>query len=169
MNLFKYFNFLKYVTDYRKEVLRFTARALFFALVFCALSYCTGWSLPASVAPRVNTHPIAGASNPGQALVRGGILYQQTTYWSGDQSVISANSKSGESCSKSILSVIAIGNSGIESAMKEGSIEEVSLVEYSQSAVLGGILYHSFCTIVWGNKTKSREGKKVGIHGSDSF
>ncbi|TGK13194.1 TRL-like family protein [Leptospira fletcheri] len=109
--------------------------------------------------PRIETHPIRGGSNPLQSLTRGGILFFETSSWTGDRSQADPI-LFGESCAYSLFGVFASGDASIDSSVRKGGISEVAFVEYDQIAVLGGFVYQSFCTIAWGKKNSVRvEGK----------
>ncbi|TGK22031.1 TRL-like family protein [Leptospira fluminis] len=101
--------------------------------------------------PGIETHPIRGGSNPLQSLTRGGILFFETSSWTGDRSQADPISF-GESCAYSLFGVFASGDASIDSSIRKGGISEIAFVEYDQIAVLGGLVYQSFCTIVWGKK-----------------
>ena len=58
-------------------------------------------------------------------------------------------SKKGESCAKSILGIVGLGDASIEAASKNGSITKVSRVDYTSENILG--FYAKFCTVVTGN------------------
>ena len=59
-------------------------------------------------------------------------------------------SKTGKACTSAILGLIATGDMSIKAAAANGGISKVTSVDYSQSAILGG-LYVTSCTIVNGN------------------
>ncbi|EQA37954.1 TRL-like family protein [Leptospira inadai serovar Lyme str. 10] len=112
---------------------------------------CTGWNLLSAGSPRIETHPIRGGSNPAQSISRGGFLFFETSTWTGDLSK-SEPADFGESCAYSIFSVYAYGDASVEASMRNGNIRDVGFVEFDQIAVLGGTVYQSFCTVVWGRR-----------------
>jgi hypothetical protein len=57
--------------------------------------------------------------------------------------------KVGESCSQSILWLVAWGDSSINSARLNGKINKIGMVTYDVRAFFG-FFYHEFCTIVRG-------------------
>ncbi len=59
-----------------------------------------------------------------------------------------AGSKAAQSCSVSILGLIATGDSSIEAARRSGQITTITSVDHSSFSVLG--LYAKYCTIVRG-------------------
>ncbi|WP_232224655.1 adhesin Lsa14 [Leptospira fainei] len=123
-------------------------------LSFCLLINCTGWNLLSAGSPRIETHPIRGGSNPAQSISRGGFLFFETSSWTGDLSK-AAPTDFGESCAYSIFSVYAYGDSSVEASIRNGNIQDVGFVEFDQIAVLGGTVYQSFCTVVWGKRSES--------------
>ncbi|TGJ99682.1 TRL-like family protein [Leptospira semungkisensis] len=56
----------------------------------------------------------------------------------------------GTACSRSILGLVAFGDSSLTAAKANGKITKIAAVNYEQFAVLEGV-YHSFCTVVSGN------------------
>ena len=58
-------------------------------------------------------------------------------------------SKKGESCAKSILGIVALGDASIEAASKNGTVTKISRVDYTSTNILG--FYSKFCTVVTGN------------------
>ena len=57
--------------------------------------------------------------------------------------------RSGESCTSLILFLFAFGDKSLGAAAENGSVSRVSLVEYSNTAILAG-LYRKECLIVYG-------------------
>jgi len=108
---------------------------------------CTGIN-PATHLGVSNTNP---AQEYGMIGVYGrrGLFYHNDTVPGqlGNASPVT----SGQSCSYSILWLIAIGDSSIESAKQDGGISKVALVEFLENAI-GGFLFHKVCTIVRGEK-----------------
>ena len=58
-------------------------------------------------------------------------------------------SKSGESCAKSILGWVTIGDASVSTAAKKANITNVGVVDNHFFNVLG--IYAEFCIQVWGN------------------
>lgn len=56
--------------------------------------------------------------------------------------------KTGTACAHSYLSVIAVDNASIESAMKNGQITKVATVNQTTKNILG--VYGEYCTVVTG-------------------
>ncbi len=78
-----------------------------------------------------------------------------TGFWytdvkSGDLITESAKgTKMGQACSETILGLVAMGDSTIETAMKSGKITKVTHVDYTANSILG--FYGKYCTVVHGN------------------
>ncbi|PJZ68980.1 hypothetical protein CH373_04335 [Leptospira perolatii] len=127
----------------------------FFALIlWMSLSFCAGSNLVTLIHPEASTHPIPGDSNPLQQLSRPGWIYSHFREVGGEW----GNAKfthSGLSCSKSWIGLIALGDSSIRAAMQDAGLQKISFVEFDQFSLLGGVLYHSFCTRVWGEKSEA--------------
>ncbi|AKU99063.1 hypothetical protein AKJ09_05727 [Labilithrix luteola] len=56
--------------------------------------------------------------------------------------------KRGESCSSSILGIVATGDASAQAAAAAGGITKVSLVDTEVSSILG--VYAKYCTVVHG-------------------
>lgn len=93
-------------------------------------------------------------------MVSAGFLTSCATYlpagalYTGVKTGVSANnsvasSKTGKACSTSVLGLVAVGDSSLESAKKAGNITNVATVDYSVENILG--IYGSYCTEVSGN------------------
>lgn len=109
---------------------------------------CSGLNLrtyPIPIAP--DTNPVPNYS--GLSVVRyGGFLWHQMETPVGLTPGVKL-SKRGESCSHSILFLFAWGDSSIEMAKINGSVVQIGLMEYINSAILGGI-YHKHCLVLLG-------------------
>ncbi|MDO6681575.1 TRL-like family protein [Oceanobacter sp. 5_MG-2023] len=69
--------------------------------------------------------------------------------WDGSISNPSVSSvKSGESCARSVLGLIAFGNASIEAAKKAADISKVATVDHKTTNIL--YFYGEYCTIVYG-------------------
>jgi hypothetical protein len=67
----------------------------------------------------------------------------------GEATGLPAGDKTGKACSQNILGVIAMGDSTLEAAMKDGGITKVSSVDYSYMQFIA--VYGEVCTIVNGS------------------
>lgn len=56
--------------------------------------------------------------------------------------------KKGESCAKSYLGLIGVGDASIDSAKEDGGISDVATVDHKSSSILG--LVADYCTVVRG-------------------
>ncbi|GIU70518.1 MAG: hypothetical protein KatS3mg002_1754 [Candidatus Woesearchaeota archaeon] len=100
--------------------------------------------------PRSNTNPLkAQGFIPylGYGWARGGWLFLKRSFpgQTGNAQAI----KRGVSCQRSILWLVSIGDSSIETAKKNGNITKIASVDYEILDVLS-IIYHRVCTIVQG-------------------
>ncbi|TGK35184.1 hypothetical protein EHQ12_15105 [Leptospira gomenensis] len=59
--------------------------------------------------------------------------------------------KQGKACQSSYLGLVAVGDSSIPTAAKDGKITQVTSISYEESKVLFGVITESLCTIVTGN------------------
>ena len=123
-------------------------------IIMVSLTNCTGLNvLTRGWGWGATTNPTPDYAN-GNHLYKGGLFFHRHTV-PGSIGLNTDGNIKGESCSHAALFLFAWGDSGIETAKKNGSITKVSSVEYEQLAVLGA-LYHRFCTIViGGNDTVS--------------
>ncbi len=111
---------------------------------------CTGLNVGAKMGAGAVTNPSPDYANPVYLGDKRGILYHNNTT-AGQISDTAESKVTGESCSKSILWLIAWGDSSIETSKKAAGITKVASVEYEQTGILG-FLYHSVCTRVTGSK-----------------
>ncbi|MBM9575964.1 TRL-like family protein [Leptospira sp. 201903070] len=113
---------------------------------------CTGFNYVAMAYKGTNTNPTKEYANPMYVIASGGLLVHNGSI----PGPIGHNAENGDTmgtaCSKSILALIAFGDSSIEAAKTQSKITKVSHVEYEQFAILGSV-YHSFCTVVYGSTT----------------
>jgi hypothetical protein len=69
--------------------------------------------------------------------------------WDGPVSNPSVSSiKSGESCAKSVLGLVAFGDASIEAAKKAAGISKVATVDHKTTNIL--YFYGEYCTVVYG-------------------
>ncbi|MBM9575961.1 TRL-like family protein [Leptospira sp. 201903070] len=134
--------------------LRFISRVVFLGILFS--SGCTGINiLNSPVGPEeMNTNPTPAYGRPSLELFyKGGMIYHNESI----PVTLTGNAKSierGEACSKSVLSLLAWGDSSVLTATQRGNIQKIAHIEYEHTAILS-ILYHSFCTIVSGESNPS--------------
>jgi hypothetical protein len=95
-----------------------------------------------------NTNPAPEYSNPNFLLLRGGYFFHLNKIPGGIGNNAEAK-LSGRSCSHSILYLVSIGDSSIESTTGEAKIKKIASVSYEQFAILA-FVYHRFCTTVTG-------------------
>jgi hypothetical protein len=57
--------------------------------------------------------------------------------------------KTGKACMNSILGLVAFGDAGIETAMRDGNISNVATINYTAHNILG--IYGTYCIEVTGN------------------
>ena len=57
--------------------------------------------------------------------------------------------KTGEACTTSYLSAVALGDASIETARKNGGINKIAYIDSSFTNILG--VYQKYCTLVRGN------------------
>lgn len=72
---------------------------------------------------------------------------QSNTYVNDDEQ--GGFAKKGESCAKSILGWVTIGDASVASAAKNGGITNVGVIDNDFSNILG--VYAEFCIVVHGN------------------
>ena len=82
--------------------------------------------------------------------LHGGLVYHNNTI-PGQLGNAEVDNK-GTACQKAILYLASWGDSSIETAKKNGGITKVGAIDYEQTGILGGYLYHSFCTSIYGMK-----------------
>lgn len=118
-------------------------------LLLLFLSNCTAahyWNI---FNPTNNTNPTPEYNNFYFLFIRGGWLFHLNKMPGGIGNNVEGKFSSVQ-CSHSILNLISIGDSSIETAMKEGRITKISSVSYEQLGILS-FAYHRFCTIVTGD------------------
>lgn len=114
------------------------------ALRFALLGILSfGLALSGCVGAMVGVQPSLLFAGPGLIYtdVQGGSLVV-------DSSATAA--KSGKACSTQILGIVATGDTGVETAMKNGGITKAVFVNHSILSLLFGV-YSEVCTIVRGN------------------
>lgn len=120
---------------------------LLFTLFILLISNCTSTNYWNIWNTTNNTNPTPEYNNFYYLTAKGGWLFHLNKM---PGNIGNAESKfSGKQCSHSILNLIAIGDSTIEAAAKDGRINKIATVSYEQLAVLS-FVYHRFCTIVTG-------------------
>lgn len=97
-----------------------------------------------------NTNPTPVYSHELAMRLYGGFFYHNNTI-PGQLGNADLETK-GKSCQVAVLYTASWGDSTIETAKKNGGITKVGAIDYEQTGVLGGYLYHSFCTTVYGSK-----------------
>ena len=111
------------------------------------LSNCSAvnyWSIYTS---SNDTNPTTEYSNPYHVFLKGGFLFHLSHY----PGQVGQNVQaiySGESCSHSILNLVAVGDSSIDRALKNGHLKKIASISYEQFGVF--LFYHRFCTTVTG-------------------
>jgi hypothetical protein len=74
------------------------------------------------------------------------------TLYTGGKMGVQANSgdtpKTGKACMTSVLGLFAGGDASVEAAKAEGGINEVVIIDYEVTNVLG--IYGQYCTVVKG-------------------
>lgn len=94
----------------------------------------------------VNTNPLLTYGSDG-VLYKGGGLFHIVNI--AGQTGSAKVEKTGESCSTSILWLLAFGDSSINTARKKAGITRIALVEYEVVSFFS-FLAHRFCTKVSG-------------------
>ena len=115
---------------------------LFFATI---LNGCSGIQY-FSLSNTANTNPAQDYGRPSIAFKGGVVSHTEKVVGQIGNAKIE---KSAQSCSYSILWLLALGDSSIQTARKKGEITKIALVEYEIYAYFG-FIYNSFCTIVSG-------------------
>ncbi|HMW04558.1 MAG TPA: TRL-like family protein [Leptospiraceae bacterium] len=120
---------------------------LLISVILLSLFNCTAanyWNVTNSTN---NTNPMPEYNNFYYLTFKGGWLFH---FVKAPGSIGNAESKLvGKQCSYSMLYLIAVGDSSIESAVKDGKITKIATVSYEQLGILS-FVYHRFCTIVTG-------------------
>lgn len=81
---------------------------------------------------------------------KGGLFYHKNTT-PGPIGIGAEPKLEGKSCNVSYLNLFSFGNSRIETAKKNGNIQKIAFVDYENTGILAGFIYHQFCTIVKGS------------------
>lgn len=135
----------------------FLTLTLLFTSVFLN---CTGANIMSTYGVLPNTNPTRDYANvPYGAPARGGLVYHNDTMI-GQLGTNADTSKMGEACSHSVLYLVSWGDSSIDTARKAGKITKIGAVDYNQTGFFAGILYHSFCTRVYG-QSETTVGSEV--------
>lgn len=86
------------------------------------------------------------------AQTKSGVTAGLISNWSDTISGVSDNSvtvdKRGTACSMNILGFIAVGDSSVEAAMRNGGVKKVAYADTTYLSVLG--IYQKGCTVVKG-------------------
>ena len=114
----------------------------FFAMI---LNDCSGIQY-FSLSNTANTNPAQDYGRPSIAFKGGVVSHTEKVVGQIGNAKIE---KSAQSCSYSLLWLLALGDSSIQTARKKGNIQKIALVEYEIYAYFG-FFYTSFCTIVSG-------------------
>ncbi|TGM68896.1 TRL-like family protein [Leptospira levettii] len=121
-----------------------------FFLVNCLfLCKCTGFNLLYETSAIGNTNPSREYATTAP-MWKGGFFYHRNTT-PGPIGIGVEPKAEGRACSNSYLGLFSFGNSRIEAAKKNGNIQKVAFVDYENSGVFAGFIYHQFCTIVKGS------------------
>lgn len=123
----------------------------FFSLISLALVSCTGMNL-ITVQTAANTNPTQeyASSSPYN---KGGLIFHRN-FTPGFIGLNADASNDVQVCNHSVLYLISWGDSSIEKAKSEGKFSKVAYVDYQQLGILGGYLYHRFCSIVKGQSVQ---------------
>lgn len=79
-----------------------------------------------------------------------GFVFQNVTMNKDVSTGNDIGSKTGTACTHGILSVIFVGDGGINAAAEQGGIKVVKAVDYSRLSILT-VLYNRVCTIARGD------------------
>ncbi len=116
-------------------------------LLTCFINNCSAvnyWSIYTSAN---DTNPTKEYSNPYHIIFKGGYLFH-LNHSPGQVGNNVQAIYSGESCSHSILNLVAFGDSSIDKALKNGHLKKIASVSHEQFGVF--LFYHRFCTTVTG-------------------
>ncbi|TGK31511.1 TRL-like family protein [Leptospira gomenensis] len=136
---------------------------IFVCLTSAWLVNCTGIN-PGVLYKTANTNPAKSYANPVSVNLSGGLLLHMGSVPGQLGHSVENADLTGTACSKSFLGLIAIGDSSIEAAKAEGKIKKIDRIEYEQFAI-GGILYHSFCTVIKGSGASPQPDSKPATTG----
>jgi hypothetical protein len=121
-----------------------------FYLIVLFLINCTGLNTGFLMYNFSNTNPTPVYAHELAMRFHGGFVYHNNTI-PGQIGNAETDSK-GKSCQMAVLYTVSWGDSSIEGAKKNGGITKVGAIDYQQFGILGGYLYHAFCTTVYGSK-----------------
>ncbi|TGJ98212.1 TRL-like family protein [Leptospira langatensis] len=125
---------------------------IFSCFLLLGLANCTGANMGNVIGATPNTNPTKNYGLPlglsplvtkGAYLIHSGDIPGQIGF---NAEAVST----GTACSRSILNLIAFGDSSLAAAKADGRINKIAAVNYEQFAILEGV-YHSFCTVVSGS------------------
>jgi TRL-like protein family len=118
------------------------------AFVLAVATACTGTNLHSGFYGGTNTNPVPEYANPYRLLLKGGWIFHRN---GAPGPIGNASAKlQGRACSHSVLYLVAWGDASIESAKNAGGIKKVASVEFEQTGIFLGGIYHRFCTLVSG-------------------
>jgi hypothetical protein len=123
-------------------------KKLFFLSLTVLFYNCTGLNLGADLYGFANTNPTPGYTNELGSRLHGGFFYHSNSI--PGQLGNADSEKKGTSCQMAILYIASFGDSSILAAKKNAKITKIGSIDYTQTGILGGYLYHSFCTNVYG-------------------
>ncbi|WP_411823609.1 TRL domain-containing protein [Leptospira sp. 'Mane'] len=90
------------------------------------------------------------ASAGGDYTISSGSLFSSVTLNKDISTAAELNTKTGEACAMSFLSLIAVGDASAKAAAVQGNIKVVKAVDYSTTNFIYGLVFRSLCTIVRG-------------------
>lgn len=122
---------------------------LFFLTIFLFFIQCTGFNMLYDTSANGNTNPSREYATLAP-LFKGGFFYHRNTT-PGPIGIGAEPKSEGKACSHSYIGMFSFGNSRIETAKKNGNIQKVAFVDYENTGILAGFIYHQFCTIVKGS------------------
>ncbi|TGM85564.1 adhesin Lsa14 [Leptospira licerasiae] len=112
---------------------------------------CTGMNVGIIAGTTPNTNPTKNYGLYYPIQVKGGYFVHSGEI-PGQIGFGAEMTSTGKACSRSVLGIVAWGDSSIAAAKADGKITKLASTDYEQFAVLQG-LYHSFCTIATGSST----------------
>ncbi|MEI7012594.1 adhesin Lsa14 [Leptospira licerasiae] len=112
---------------------------------------CTGLNVGVMYGTTPNTNPAKNYAWGSPLYVKGGAIVHSGEI-PGQIGFGAESTLAGKACSRSILGIVAWGDSSINAAKAEGKITKIATVDYEEFGVLG-FVYHSFCTIATGSST----------------
>ncbi|TGL33733.1 TRL-like family protein [Leptospira koniambonensis] len=141
---------------------------IFSCFLFIGFANCTGANFGNTIGATPNTNPtknygfVLGLSplvTKGAYLIHSGDIPGQIGFGA------EAN-LTGTACSRSILNLIAFGDSSLAAAKENGKINKIAAVNYEQFAILEGV-YHSFCTVITGSAGSSTPSSTIPVLSAD--